>query len=357
MTSLQAKQWLSQGIAAARAGDAERARELLLQAVDADEYSEQAWLWLSSVVESDADREVCLENVLAINPDNNLAKAGLVHLRTRKMPQPPPPKPEPTPPPPQPKWPPVREQAAPAARWKQSQVEPAAEFGDLPEERLTTEVEKAAAAARTKEKPGRGESGGRPRLLFQAARTIALLGLGLLVAAIAAMFVLRIGPFDPSRRDYASAMRPVLADYEAWWDGPYGALVTDLNRLCGPTADGWRNRDVLLSCGRYPALDCALVAAHCGSDIDAMRERVAQLSQEAQQTGQTLLATFDDIVPPDDVAPAHAHFLACLQAQVADVTQMDELANGRPATRRENTPACQMFPHAEEQVRRYVSSW
>jgi hypothetical protein len=353
MTSLQAKQWLRQGIAAAKAGDAERARELLLQVVDADEYNEQAWLWLSSVVESDADREVCLENVVAINPDNNLAKAGLVHLRTRKMPPPPSPEPEPAPPPPQPEWPPAREQPAAVAQVS----EPAAEFDDLLEERLATEVEKAAAQAGTKEKPRRRESGGRLRLLFRAASALALVGLGLLVVAIAAMFVLRIGPFDPSRRDYASAMRPVLADYEAWWDGPYGALVEDLSRLCGPTADGWRNRDVLLSCGRYPALDCALVAAHCGSDVEALRERIAQLSQETQQAGRALLAMLDDVVPPDDVAPAHVHFLTCLQAQVAEAAQMGELADGEPATGLDRIPACQMFPHAEEQVRQYVNTW
>jgi len=74
MTSYQVAEWLRQGIAAAQAGDADRASELLMRVVDVDEYNEQAWLWLSSVVDSDTDREVCLENVLAINPDNKLAK-------------------------------------------------------------------------------------------------------------------------------------------------------------------------------------------------------------------------------------------------------------------------------------------
>ena len=86
MPSDQVEQWLRQGIAAAKAGDMQRAYEVLLRVVDVDEYNEQAWLWLSSVVQSDADREVCLENVLAINPENKLAKAGLVHLHARTTP-------------------------------------------------------------------------------------------------------------------------------------------------------------------------------------------------------------------------------------------------------------------------------
>ncbi len=60
MTSYQVAEWLRKGIAAAQAGDAQQAYEWLLKVVDVDEHNEQAWLWLSSVVESDGDREVCL---------------------------------------------------------------------------------------------------------------------------------------------------------------------------------------------------------------------------------------------------------------------------------------------------------
>jgi tetratricopeptide (TPR) repeat protein len=68
---------LQHGIAAARAGRKEEARQYLLQATDLDERNEQAWLWLSGVVESFEDRRVCLENVLAINPANPHARQGL----------------------------------------------------------------------------------------------------------------------------------------------------------------------------------------------------------------------------------------------------------------------------------------
>jgi len=68
---------LRQGIAAAKAGQNRRARDLLTQVIDRDEHNEQAWLWLSSVVESLDDRRLCLEQVLAINPGNVHARAGL----------------------------------------------------------------------------------------------------------------------------------------------------------------------------------------------------------------------------------------------------------------------------------------
>ena len=72
---------LERGIEAAQAGEAKRAREILVQVIQLDQYNEQAWLWLSSVVESTGDKRVCLENVLFINPDNTHAAAGLQRLR------------------------------------------------------------------------------------------------------------------------------------------------------------------------------------------------------------------------------------------------------------------------------------
>src|SRR5262245_57001927 len=68
---------LSEGIAAARQGQRERARSLLMQVVEADEQSERGWLWLSGVVDDPADQRVCLQNVLDINPRNEQAQKGL----------------------------------------------------------------------------------------------------------------------------------------------------------------------------------------------------------------------------------------------------------------------------------------
>jgi len=78
---------LSQGIAAAKAGQREQARDLLMQAIELDERNEKAWLWLSGVVDTTEDRCVCLENVLALNPDNTWARRGLERLLPDPEPQ------------------------------------------------------------------------------------------------------------------------------------------------------------------------------------------------------------------------------------------------------------------------------
>jgi Tfp pilus assembly protein PilF len=62
-----------QGITALKAGDRDRARELLGQAIRLDPRSERAWLWLSGVVTTDEQRRQCLERVLALNPANEAA--------------------------------------------------------------------------------------------------------------------------------------------------------------------------------------------------------------------------------------------------------------------------------------------
>lgn len=83
----QARQWLVEGIAQAKAGQRERARELLLRVVERDERNAQAWLWLSGVVDSDEDRRVALENVLTLDPQNATARAGLDWLDRQVAPQ------------------------------------------------------------------------------------------------------------------------------------------------------------------------------------------------------------------------------------------------------------------------------
>jgi tetratricopeptide (TPR) repeat protein len=74
---------LQAGIAAAKAGERARARELLQHVVEADEHNLQAWLWLSDVVNTLEDQEVCLENVLTIDPANATARKGLDWVRAQ----------------------------------------------------------------------------------------------------------------------------------------------------------------------------------------------------------------------------------------------------------------------------------
>ncbi|PWH13323.1 MAG: hypothetical protein DDG58_14370 [Ardenticatenia bacterium] len=68
---------LQQGISAARQGRRAEARAWLREALRQNPNSEQAWLWLSTVVETDSEYQMCLERALAINPLNETTRARL----------------------------------------------------------------------------------------------------------------------------------------------------------------------------------------------------------------------------------------------------------------------------------------
>jgi len=355
MTSFQVQQWLREGIAAAKSGQLDRARELLMQVVDADEYNEQGWIWLSSVVDTDADREICLENVLSINPENKLAKSGLVHLRNRRLTAAaPPPEAEPAPPPPPSA--PIEGMKAMPADWRGQ----ARSARPMPEPDVQDRLFAAATPVKPTVEPAaepvKAPQKARRRREFSLRPVVGaiclLLGLG--AAAVAALALLGIGPFNRGDPVYTQAMRPLLEAYDNWWAGPYGALVDELNSLCGPDADGWTNRDVLLVCSQQPEVDCALLAAHCGTDVAAMRERVSTLSSQAQTTGNALFEELGATLPPDDVALAHRRFLDCLAAQITAAEQAGGLARGELSSELPVVPACQMFPAAEQEVWAYV---
>lgn len=74
---------LQEGIMAARAGDKQRAFDLLTRASNDPSTSEQAWLWLSGVVSDDSERLFCLDNVLRINPNHEVANRGAAMLRQK----------------------------------------------------------------------------------------------------------------------------------------------------------------------------------------------------------------------------------------------------------------------------------
>jgi hypothetical protein len=71
---------IESAIQAAKDGDDDTARALLKELLEEDADNERAWLWLSQVVESDAERRLCLQQVLRINPQNRGAQQGLAHL-------------------------------------------------------------------------------------------------------------------------------------------------------------------------------------------------------------------------------------------------------------------------------------
>ena len=60
-----------------QAGNKAEARTILLAVIEQNERHEEAWLYLSAVTETLEEQQICLENVLAINPNNERAKQGL----------------------------------------------------------------------------------------------------------------------------------------------------------------------------------------------------------------------------------------------------------------------------------------
>jgi hypothetical protein len=71
---------LQQAITAIKAGDKQAGKRLLAETLQANPCEESAWIWMSAVVDSDVQRRDCLERVLAINPNNEIARQGLARL-------------------------------------------------------------------------------------------------------------------------------------------------------------------------------------------------------------------------------------------------------------------------------------
>jgi hypothetical protein len=72
---------IREGISAFKAGRRQEALKMLSRATELDERNEEAWLWLSAVVDTLENQQICLENVLAINPNNTRALQGLEAIR------------------------------------------------------------------------------------------------------------------------------------------------------------------------------------------------------------------------------------------------------------------------------------
>ncbi|MCP4417639.1 MAG: hypothetical protein GY805_13535 [Chloroflexi bacterium] len=80
MSEESVQEWLREGITAVKNNDRIQGRKLLEAVLGVDEKNEKAWLWLSGAVETAVEQKICLENVLAINPENSVAQKGLNKL-------------------------------------------------------------------------------------------------------------------------------------------------------------------------------------------------------------------------------------------------------------------------------------
>ena len=75
---------IKQGAAAAKAGDIDTARRLLVQAVKQSPDDEKAWGWLYNVCKNDQERIDCLTQIIRINPENQKAQEFLGNLKNEK---------------------------------------------------------------------------------------------------------------------------------------------------------------------------------------------------------------------------------------------------------------------------------
>lgn len=71
---------LEQGKREARNGNRGEAQTYLMKVVELDQYNEEGWLWLSSVLDTEEEQRTCLENVMVINPENAQAQRALAEL-------------------------------------------------------------------------------------------------------------------------------------------------------------------------------------------------------------------------------------------------------------------------------------
>ncbi|MCL4879855.1 MAG: hypothetical protein KJ064_24570 [Anaerolineae bacterium] len=80
MSQEQAKQYILQGINAAKANQKDQARQLFQNAIRLDPQNESAWAWMSTVAKDNRERLFCFQNLLQINPRNEVALKGLEKL-------------------------------------------------------------------------------------------------------------------------------------------------------------------------------------------------------------------------------------------------------------------------------------
>ena len=76
---------LEQGIRAIKNGDKQKARTLLVQEVKQNPKNENAWLWLSTAVETNQHKKACFDKVLEMNPNNKNAIRGLNNLKQQPV--------------------------------------------------------------------------------------------------------------------------------------------------------------------------------------------------------------------------------------------------------------------------------
>src|SRR3989338_1731291 len=73
-----------QAVEAAKAGQRNRAKDLLTRLIRADAKNVDYWLWMSAVVDTEKEQIYCLQNALKIDPNSIAARRGMVVLGALK---------------------------------------------------------------------------------------------------------------------------------------------------------------------------------------------------------------------------------------------------------------------------------
>lgn len=79
-TPQQLEAFLEQAIVHVNGGELEDGRVLLERVLEQDPRNDRAWVWLSGCVEDPMQRRICLQQALAVNPNNQAALDGMMVL-------------------------------------------------------------------------------------------------------------------------------------------------------------------------------------------------------------------------------------------------------------------------------------
>lgn len=79
MTSAEENMFL-EAQKAIEAGEKARGKDLLTRLLKDDQQNPEYWLWMSAAVESEKERKYCLNQALKFDPDNQMARRGLILL-------------------------------------------------------------------------------------------------------------------------------------------------------------------------------------------------------------------------------------------------------------------------------------
>ena len=327
---------LKQGIAAVKAGRKAEARKLLTQVIEQDERNEMAWLWLSGAVDADEDRRICLENVLAINPNNEMAKRGLASLTAKE-----------------------------GARLLSTVSSPASDAESSKDKHATQPV------VETKKdiSPEPGSGGRKPVphakakrkkaspswtwLLLGSGGTAVLLLLGFLLAYTLGFIQLPSRTFatptplsTPTltpEQAYARAMEPALRQLGTWLNGP----IADWDKLMA--SDGEVDYAFQLDvCLNYPAI--------CWDDTwRELQKTVTPVAIAIAEGGFEVKSSFGAATPPPSISVAHEQIVACVEHKTEFANAIvDFLTRSITPSIESQSDPCNLLPSAIDQVTKFV---